>query len=122
VKKEFGDGHYKEGMFLNNLGLAQAMLNLYTDSYRELKKSLNILITCLGPDHIEVADCYSNLGDVCMKLHVESIDNEGKIDEAKKYYTSASKIVVDSLGPEHSKSMQLASLIFVCENYSLLAM
>jgi len=52
-------------MYLNSSGLARAMLEDYKKAYEELKQSLNILKTCLGTEHVEVADCYANLGDVC---------------------------------------------------------
>jgi len=122
VKKEFGESHYKVGMFTNSLGLTRSMLNEHDEAYKELKQALQILLLCLGSDHIEVADCYMALGDVCMKQHVESVNQEGKLEEAKKYYTNANKIVINTLGPDHSKSIQLSSLIFVCENYSTLNM
>ena len=41
-------------MFLNSLGLAHAMLNEYKVAYDELKQSSQILIHCLGLDHVEV--------------------------------------------------------------------
>mmetsp|Transcript_25841 Transcript_25841/g.36340 ORF Transcript_25841/g.36340 Transcript_25841/m.36340 type:complete len:698 (-) Transcript_25841:158-2251(-) len=116
VKKEFGENHYKVGMFLNNSGLARAMVNDFKTAYDELKQALQILIACLGENHIEVADCYANLGDVCMKLLAES-NQRAKVDEAKKYYTQASKIVHQAFGPDHTKSRQFDSLLFICDNY-----
>jgi len=123
VKKEFGDKHYKVGMFLNSCGLAHAMLNEFEIAYKELKDALSILRTCLGGDHIEVADCYANLGDVCMKLHVEAKASKGenKLEEAKKYYTEANRIVKAVFGPEHTKSKQFESLLYICENYAMLS-
>jgi len=119
VKREFGDKHYKYGMFLNSSGLAHAMLNDFKKSYEELKQALQILITCLGPNHTEVADCYANLGDVCMKL-VSDCKEKGKLSEAQTYYTKANKIIESSLGATHPKCQQFSSLLFICENYDSL--
>lgn len=60
-------------MFLNNSGLAHAMLNNYKVAYDELKQALQILIASLGPKHIEVADCYSNLGKNLLGLLNEKV-------------------------------------------------
>lgn len=120
-RREFGEKHYKVGQFKSSAGLAYAMLNDYKNAYEELKQALQILLACLGNMHIEVADCYSNLGDVCMKLHAESPSHNGKLDEAKKYYQEANKIVQATFGADHPKSKQLASLLFICEHYRELA-
>jgi len=121
VKKEFGERHYKVGMFLNSSGLAHAMLLNYATAYNELKSSSQILIACLGPDHIEVADVYTNLGAVCMKLITEgklmTKERDEKLGEAKKYYTEASRIVGATFGPDHTKAKDLASLIFIVDNF-----
>jgi len=113
---EFGTNHYKYGMFLNNSGLAWAMKLDFTKAYNQLKQSLQILITNLGNNHIEVGDCYLNLGEVCMKLIVEKNQLE-KLTEAKKYYTEANRIVALQLGPNHTKTQQIQSLLFICDNY-----
>lgn len=125
IKKEFGEKHYKYGMFLNSLGLADAMSDDYQTAYLHMKQALEILITALGANHIEVCDVYSNLGDVCMKLVAEydqgkqknSTDKQMKLDEAKKYYTHAQRIVQATFGPEHTKTKQFLSLLFIVDNY-----
>jgi hypothetical protein len=43
-----------------------------------------VLIQALGPQHLEVADAYCNLGDTCMKLLVETRD-QTKLAEARKW-------------------------------------
>jgi len=127
IKKEFGDKHYKYGMFLNSLGLAYAMINDYNTAYTHMKQALQILLTALGPDHIEVCDVYANLGDVCMKLVAEDnqkkpkgkkeTDKQSKLEEAKKYYTQAQRIVQATFGAEHTKTKQFLSLLFIVDNY-----
>ena len=127
IKKEFGEKHYKYGMFLNSLGLSYAMLDEYETAYGHLKQALQVLITSLGQDHIEVCDVYVNLGDVCMKLVAEfdhgkkskaiDMDKGTKLEEAKKYYIQAQRIVQTTFGSEHTKSRQLLSLLFIVENY-----
>lgn len=127
IKKEFGDKHYKYGMFLNSLGLAYAMLDEYQTAYIHLKQALQVLITSLGQDHIEVCDVYANLGDVCMKLVAEfdqgkknkavETDKAAKLEEAKKYYTQAQRIVQTTFGAEHTKAKQFLSLLFIVDNY-----
>lgn len=125
-------------MFLNSCGLSRAMLGDYVKAYDELKLSSQILIQCLGLDHVEVADTYTNLGDVCMKLVTEGKTKQRdlKLQEAKKYYTvrpglllaamltrcvqEASRIVALAFGPEHTKAKQLASLLFIVENFASL--
>jgi tetratricopeptide (TPR) repeat protein len=123
IKKEFGDRHYKYGMFLNSLGLAHAMIDDYQTAYDHMKQALQILLTALGVGHIEVCDVYSNLGDICMKLVAESdkkkpLDKQSKLDEAKKYYTEAQRIVQATFGAEHTKTKQFLSLLFIVENYN----
>jgi len=66
-----------------------------------------------------------------MKLHVEARqgrsakhgkEGEGdKLEEARKYYIAANKIVETALGPDHTKCRQFASLLFICENFALLS-
>jgi len=120
VRKEFGEQHYKVGMFLNSSGLARAMKQDYMTSHFELKQSLQILIKTLGKDHVEVADCYANLGDVCMKLHVEA-SGTGKLAEAEKNYREANRIIKSALGENHPKCQQFASLLFICQYYNELS-
>ena len=125
IKKEFGDKHYKYGMFLNSLGLAYAMINDYKMAYIHLRQALQILLNNLGPNHIEVCDVYINLGDTCLKLMVEKCQqrekNTGevdpKLDEGRKYYLEAQRIVQDTFGKEHTKFIQLLSLIYIVDNY-----
>ena len=128
IKKEFGDKHYKYGMFLNSLGLAYAMINDYKMAYVHLKQALQILLNSLGQNHIEVCDVYSNLGDVCMKFVVENVDEKqknqsekhSKLEEAKKNYLEAQRIVQATFGNEHTKAIQFLSLLFIIDNYKLL--
>src|SRR5262245_60574599 len=84
------------------------------------QQSLQILLACLGMNHVEAADCYANLGDVCMKLVAEGpvAGRSAKLAEAKKYYTEANRIVATSLGPEHTKCQQYASLLFIIDNFT----
>jgi hypothetical protein len=114
-------------MYLNSLGLAYAMIDDYKTAYIHMKQALQILLTALGTDHIEVCDVYSNLGDVCMKLVAEcdqtkrkgtnQTDKQSKLEEAKKYYTEAQRIVQATFGAEHTKSRQFLSLLFIVDNY-----
>jgi tetratricopeptide (TPR) repeat protein len=127
IKKEFGDTHYKYGMFLNSFGLAYAMTNDYKSAYVHLKQALQILLSCLGQDHIEVCDIYSNLGDYCMKIVAEMDDGARnqyekmlKLEEAKKYYTEAERIVQATFGVEHTKAKQFLSLLYIIDNYDSL--
>ncbi|CAF4772949.1 unnamed protein product [Rotaria sp. Silwood1] len=133
IKKEFNDRHHKYGIFLNSLGLAYAMMNDYDTAYIHVKQALQILLTTLGVDHIEVCDVYSNLGDICMKIVAEmdsktnnektkeeSTEKQAKLDEAKKYYTEAHRIVQKTFGSEHTKAKQCLSLLFIVDNYQTL--
>ena len=47
----------------------------------------------LGPDHVNVAHCYHNLGLVCRSL--------GELDQAKNYHQQALEIKKKQLGPNH---------------------
>ena len=85
-------------MFLNNSGLANAMDQNFQVAHTELKEALEILTKALGiyvpsirwqrinrfpgKDHVEVADCNANLGDVCMKLYSE-FNMKDKLPEAR---------------------------------------
>ena len=133
VKREFNDQHYKYGIFLNSLGLVYAMMNDYSTAYVHVKQALQILLTTLGADHIEVCDVYSTLGDICMKIVAEidhnsknekqqssSPEKQVKLDEAKKYYTEAQRIVQKTFGAEHTKAKQFLSLLFIVDNYQTL--
>lgn len=120
IIREFGPGHYKEGLVLNNAGLAHGMLNQFEDAYKSLSEAKKILIKQLGADHVEVGDCLISLGDICMKLHVESKTKDNKLQEALNFYTDANKIVLKYFGSNHKKADQLASVIFICENYDAL--
>jgi tetratricopeptide (TPR) repeat protein len=124
IKKEFGDEHYKYGMFLNSLGLAYAMINDYESAYIHLKQALQILRSSLGDDHIEVCDVHSYLGDCCMKLVVEMGNTANnrheqklKLEEARKCYTEAQRIVKATFGGEHTKAKQFLSLLYIIDNY-----
>jgi hypothetical protein len=90
-------------MFLNSLGLAYAMINDYKMAYVHVKQALQILLTSLGANHIEVCDVYS------------------KLEEAKKNYLEAQRIVQSTFGNEHTKAIQLVSLLFIIENYNSLS-
>ncbi|UJR09936.1 hypothetical protein I4U23_014158 [Adineta vaga] len=125
IKKEFGDKHYKYGMFLNSLGLAYAMMNDYRIAYIHVKQALQILLNNLGPDHIEVCDAYSSLGEICMKFVIQLYqekqknpnEKDGKLQEAKKNFIEAQRIVQATFGNEHTKSIQFMSLLFIIENF-----
>ncbi|CAF1406962.1 unnamed protein product, partial [Rotaria sordida] len=127
IQKEFGDEHYKYGMFLNSLGLAYAMINNYESAYTHLTKALQILRSSLGDDHIEVCDVYSYLGDCCMKIVVEMgnpaqnrHEQKSKLQEAKRCFTEAQRIVKATFGEDHTKAKQFLSLLFIIENYDSL--
>ena len=130
-------------MYLNSLGLSYAMMDDYKTAYVHMKQALQILLTALGTEHIEVCDVYSNLGDVCMKLvaecdqeqlkaanqtdkkskkiaDTEPTDKQSKLEEAKKYYTQAQRIVQATFGPDHTKTRQFLSLLFIIDNYNSL--
>ena len=115
-------------MFLNSLGLAYAMINDFGMAFVHLNQSLQLLINNLGKNHIEVADVYFNLGDVTMK-HVTDIekikgkqfyDKKMKLEEAKNFYLEAQRIVNSTFGHEHTKALQLASLLFIIHHYESL--
>lgn len=121
-------------MIMNSFGLSHAMMRDYPSALSKLKQARTILIACLGAQHIEVADCFMNLGDVCLKVFVERVeesksnsninsshDDVDKLAEAEKYYQSALQIVAKTFGVEHSKHKQLSSLLFVSRNYAQLA-
>ena len=57
------------------------------------QKDLQIKVSKLGEDHVDVAGCYNNLG-------VEA-DEQGEYEEAKAYYQKALKIKVSKLGEDH---------------------
>eukprot|EP01113_Clastostelium_recurvatum_P032291 TRINITY_DN4129_c0_g1_i1.p1 TRINITY_DN4129_c0_g1~~TRINITY_DN4129_c0_g1_i1.p1 ORF type:complete len:658 (-),score=71.51 TRINITY_DN4129_c0_g1_i1:133-2106(-) len=119
VKKELGERHYKIGMILNSLAMAEMMLNNYEAAHGHLREGLDILIECLGRDHVEVSDCYTNLGDVCMKLVCEK-NQIAQLEEAKKNYKFALRIVERAFGSTHTKCQQLESLLFICDQYNSL--
>jgi hypothetical protein len=114
-------------MFLNSLGVAYAMNNDYTNAYVHMKHALEILLSSLGQDHIEVCDIYTSLGDVCMKLVAEMnndkmkntspFDKQTKLDEARKYYGQAQRIAQLTFGSDHTKCKQFLSLLFIVDNY-----
>ncbi|CAF2776757.1 unnamed protein product [Rotaria sp. Silwood2] len=133
IKKEFNDQHYKYGFFLNSLGLAHAMMNDYDTAYVHLTQALQILLATLGMDHIEICDVYANLGDICMKIvaemdnkpkdqqeNQESTEKQVKLDEAKKYYSEAHRIVKKTFGDEHTKTKQFLTLLFTVDKYQAL--
>eukprot|EP01124_Arcella_intermedia_P034809 TRINITY_DN8695_c0_g2_i1.p1 TRINITY_DN8695_c0_g2~~TRINITY_DN8695_c0_g2_i1.p1 ORF type:complete len:526 (-),score=117.47 TRINITY_DN8695_c0_g2_i1:19-1569(-) len=93
-----------------------AMCNNFHEAYSRLTQSLTILIHKLGKDHVEVADCQAFLGDVCMKLYVEA-GIQDKLEEARKFYLEANRIIKAALGEEHTKCKQFQSLLFICENF-----
>ncbi len=47
-------------------------------------------------------------------------DKYSKLEEAKKYYTQAQRIVQTTFGAEHTKSKQFLSLLFIVDNYNSL--
>ncbi|CAF1352598.1 unnamed protein product [Rotaria sp. Silwood1] len=133
IKKEFNDQHYKYGIFLNSLGLVYAMMNDYDTAYVHHKQGLQILLATLGIDHIDICDVYANLGDICMKIvaemdnksknqqdNQESTEKQVKLDEAKKYYSEAHRIVQKTFGDEHTKTKQFLTLMFIVDNYQAL--
>ncbi|CAF3629063.1 unnamed protein product [Rotaria sp. Silwood1] len=133
IKKEFNDQHYKYGIFLNSLGLVYAMMNDYDTAYVHHKQGLQILLATLGSDHIDICDVYANLGDICMKIvaemdnksknqqdNQESTEKQVKLDEAKKYYSEAHRIVQKTFGDEHTKTKQFLTLMFIVDNYQAL--
>jgi hypothetical protein len=113
-------------MFLSSLALACAMINDYKIAYVHLKQALQILLNSLGPNHIEVCDVYSNVGDVCMKLVIEmdqqkqknQSEKQSKLEEAKRNYLEAQRIVQATFGNEHTKAIQFLSLLFIIDNYN----
>ncbi|CAF1408595.1 unnamed protein product, partial [Adineta ricciae] len=128
IKGEFGDKHYKYGMFLNSLGLAYAMIDDYRIAYIHVKQALQILLNNLGPDHIEVCDVYSNLGEICMKFVLQLTqqkppnqnERDAKLEEAKKNFIEAQRIVQATFGDDHTKSIQFMSFLFIIENFQTL--
>ena len=118
VENEFGKNHYKFGMMKASAGSAKVMLGDFAGSYQDLQAAMRTLKLCLGATHLEVADVLTALGDVCIKTFVENPSKGEKLSEAKKYYVEAESICVLRLGKQHSKVDQLASLLFICDNYA----
>ena len=58
-------------------------------------RALDIELKKLGPEHVNVASSYGNLGSVYEEL--------GKFEEAKQFYHRALDIKLKKLGPEHVK-------------------
>lgn len=126
VRKELGVKHYKLGLYLNSRGLSQAMRQDFQQAYDDLKEAVKILIHNLGPEHLEVADCYASLGDICMKLQVErngpkDVGPADRLAEARKFYTDACNITEKALGLAHTKCQQYQSLLFICDHYAELS-
>lgn len=129
IKKEFNDKHYKYGIFLNSLGLVNAVMNDYDKAYVHVKQALQILFDTLGMDHIEICDVYINMGNICMKI-VDEIDKQQndldcteklvKLDEAKKCYSEASRIIKKTFGDKHIKTQQSLELLSIVDNYHTL--
>lgn len=138
VEREFGATHYKMGyvsrvfclscaadvprgsVFLSSSGLARAMVQDIDGAYKDLKSALQILIAALGPSHVEVADVYSALADVCLKLYTEGKREPERLQEAKKYVERARAICVEKFSPNHTKTQQCDSLLFIIDNVSSL--
>jgi hypothetical protein len=112
--------HYKYGVFLNSCGLAKAMLNDIDGAYKDLKQSLQTLIVSLGNAHVEVADVYAALADVCLKLCAEGAREAGRLEEAKKYVELARAICLAKFGAAHTKTQQCDSLLFIIDNAATL--
>ena len=132
IKQEFTDQHYKYGIFLNSLGLVHAMMNDYDTAYVHVKQALQILLNTLGAGHMELCDVYTNLGGICMKIVMEidkkprdqqhnheSAEKQGKLDEAKKYYSEAHKIIKKTFLDKHAKTQQSLALLSTVDNYQL---
>ncbi len=92
MQREFGVNHYKYGVFLSACGLSKAMCGDIDGAYKDLKQSLQTLVASLGMDHVEVADVYSALADVCLKLFVEGGHEANKLEEGKRYVQLARNI------------------------------
>ena len=61
--------------------------------YNPRESALFILMNKLGPDHVDVASGYNNMGT----LHCNLGDNQ----QAKKFYERALFILLKKLGPDH---------------------
>ncbi len=85
-------------------------------AYKDLKSALHILIAALGATHVEVADVYSALADVCLKLYAEGKREPERLQEAKKYVERARAICVDKFSATHTKTQQCDSLLFIIDN------
>jgi tetratricopeptide (TPR) repeat protein len=113
-------------MFINSLGLAYAMTGDYGLAHVYFKQALEILVANFGANHIEVADVYFNLGDISMRYLIEldemktkkQVEQQAKIDETRKYYLEAQRIIQSTFDNEHTKAVQLLSLLFIVNNFS----
>ena len=76
---EFGQTHYFLGEY-----------NISNDYHQ---RALEISITVLGPNHIDVAASYNNLGLVYEAM--------GELEQAKDYHQRALEIFINVLGPNH---------------------
>ncbi|XP_028414922.1 uncharacterized protein LOC114538010 [Dendronephthya gigantea] len=66
----------------------------YELSMEFLQLALKIQLNHHGPNHIYVANLYSNLGVLCSV--------KGDLDQANEYYQQALKIKLEQLGPNHT--------------------
>ena len=126
IKNEFGDKHYKYGIFLNALGLAYSMANDNERAYLYAKQALNILLDALGVDNFEIYDVYLNLGDICRKMILETnhdqnrqlaTDKNMKLEEAKSYYSKAHRLIQKTLGDQHEKTQKMIELLSNVNSY-----
>lgn len=105
-------------------------MNDYDTAYVHVKQALHILLDTLGTNHIELCDVYTNMGDICLKIVIEvdkkqkdqeqnqkSIVKQVKLDEAKKYYSEAHKIIKKTFGDKHTKTQQSLALLSIVDNY-----
>ena len=77
----------------NRLGVSLNKLDENDQAKNFYKRALEIQLKELGPEHVDVASTYANLGNLHRVL--------GDTDQAKEYYERALEIKLKELGPEH---------------------
>jgi tetratricopeptide (TPR) repeat protein len=86
--------HPKIAAAYNNMAAIRFSQERYDDAMALHDKSLQVKKKVLGPGHPYVAMSYRNMAEVLAH-------QEGKMEEAKKMYHKAHKVLINALGDEH---------------------
>ncbi|XP_046847292.1 uncharacterized protein LOC124440912 [Xenia sp. Carnegie-2017] len=107
ITKAFGPDHFDIAMTYNNLGAVYSKMGEYEkakdfhyDNMGEYEKAkdfyeraMEIQTKTFGPDHVNIATTYVNLGSV--------YENMGEYEKAKDFYELAIEIQTKAFGPDH---------------------